>query len=79
MVPLTGVDQTMNNKNIDIKHHINKLYKISKCIEVYEGASPLSQHLAESSVNFAFWEEIRKFCLGFTMVVYENIFGSINK
>ena len=40
MVPLTGVDQTMNNKNIDIKHHINKLYKISKCIEVYEGPRP---------------------------------------
>ena len=36
-------------------------------------------HPAGASINFAFCEEIRKFCLGFTMVVYEKIFGSINK
>ena len=36
-------------------------------------------HPAGTSINLAFCEEIRKFCLAFTMVVYEKIFGSINK
>ena len=30
------------------------------------------------TVNFVHLKEIRKFCLGFTMVVYEKISGSIN-
>ena len=36
-------------------------------------------HPVGTLINFAFCEEIRKFCLAFTMVVYEKIFGSINK
>ena len=36
-------------------------------------------HAAKSSVIFAFCKEIRKFSMGFTMVVYEKIIGSINK
>ena len=36
------------------------------------------EHPAGTSINFAFWEEIRKFCLAFTIVVYEKIFESIN-
>ena len=37
------------------------------------------QHPAGTSINFAFCEGIRKFCPAFTMVVYEKIFGSINR
>ena len=36
-------------------------------------------HAAGTSINFALCEEIKIFCLAFTMVVYEKIFGSINK
>ena len=35
--------------------------------------------LANISVIFAFFEEIKQFFLGFTIVVYEKIFVSINK
>ena len=35
-------------------------------------------YTAGSPVNFVFFEEIGRFCLYFTMVVYEKIFGSIN-
>ena len=36
-------------------------------------------HPVGTSINFTFCEEIRKFCMVFTMAVYEKIFGSINK
>ena len=36
-------------------------------------------HGAGSSVNSAICVEISKFCQGFTMVVYEKIFGTIKK
>ena len=41
--------------------------------------SSSSIHDVGTSINFAFCEEIRKFGLAFTMVVYEKIFGSTNK
>ena len=37
-----------------------------------------SVHAAESSVNSAFFKELRKNHCGFTMVVYYKIFESIN-
>ena len=36
-------------------------------------------HAAGSSLNSVFYEEIRKIWLGFTIIFYEKIFGSINK
>ena len=37
------------------------------------------KHAAGTSVNFAFYEEIINSDIPFIMVVYEKIFGSINK
>ena len=39
----------------------------------------LLHHPTGSSVDFAICEEIRKFWLGFAIVVYEKIFGSMKK
>ena len=37
------------------------------------------KHECRSSVNSAFFEEIRKFWLGFTMIIYKNLIVSIKK
>ena len=39
----------------------------------------ISNHAAGTSINFAFCEEIINSDIPFIMVVYEKIFGSINK
>ena len=46
----------------------------SKRIKSEHYSHPFVLHPAGTSPNSAFFEEIRNFCLDFTMVVYEKIY-----
>ena len=66
----------------DIKSHIyweNPLKQLKVVSREILNKVLFQLHPDGSPVNSDICEEISKFCEGLTMVVYEKIFGSINK
>ena len=64
---------------IIFRKYINSISFVSVKTAIDFSPSSEITHAAGTSINFVLCEEIRKIYLAFTMVVYEKIFGSIDK
>ena len=66
-------------RNDYVPSNSNAFFQTLKNLSNLKNKKNVLIHPTGTSTNFAFCEEIRKFGLAFTMVVYEKIFWSINK